>query len=191
MVSVFADIATLALIISPRDILFYRDILGNRTGFAVSLLGGGALISDGIAIDDLTHAVSIGTAFQLIPRIVRQSVSILVFRHHNDTWFAIAFEVRISQYQDVSLTLHVSNGMVEMKGNIPAISAQAHHIALIIGQRLSTFLCHTCSIVALFVLRHHVDKLSGGWAILIDSHNIWRMLRDVIQPLSLQAHCQP
>ena len=134
MVSVFVNIAALALIVSPRNILLYRNILGNGTRLTVSIFCCRTLISNRISVDNLTHTVCIGTAFQLIPRIVGQSVAILVLRHHHNARLAIAFKVGITLYQHVSLSLHVGNGMIEMKGNIPTISAQAYHTALVISQ---------------------------------------------------------
>ena len=143
VIPVLVHIAGAALVVGPGDILLYGDVLADVTGLAVILLRNGARIGDAVAINHLAHTIHVGTTLQLVPRIVRKSVSIHVLRHHDDAWLTTVLETTVALYQHILLSFHIGNGVVEMEGDIATISTQTNHVFLIIGQAVSTLLDHS------------------------------------------------
>ena len=138
-----------------------------------------------ISVHHLAHTVDVGTARQLIPLVVGQPVVVGILRHHHYARLGSAAN-GIAADVNVSLPAYVGNAVVEVKRDIASVSPKAYHAALVARNGFGTLCNHCRCVVAFFILRHGVDKLSGCRHILVNSLDVLAVLCYGIHPLSVR-----
>ena len=119
--------------------------------------------------------------FEFIPRIVRESVPVVVTADQDNTGFAAAVGVTATHEEGIAEDTKVEavlvvHGMVKSEGDISTPSSQTYQTSGIVGNRLFAFAAHRCCIIALLVFGQQVDELPHGRHIVIDLRDIRRVL---------------